>query len=96
MQATTLDSFVRQMTIRSIEAYQVHLSPKKGFSCPHRLLHEGESCSSYVKEMFTTNNFLSAVQMSRKRFSECAAAAQNLKGQQAGFRCIILPCCFPI
>ena len=96
MQASQLDFVGRQIALGTIGAYKQYLSPHKGYSCAHRMLHEGESCSDYVQQMFSTQSFMSALQSSRQRFRDCAAAAQSLRNTNAGFRCIILPCCFPI
>ncbi|MGQ4646551.1 membrane protein insertion efficiency factor YidD [Lyngbya aestuarii] len=84
------------MAIDSISAYQLHVSPKKGFSCAHRLLHQGESCSQYAKNLLINGNLITAVNMSRQRFKACAAASQTLKTTKASGGCIIVPCCLPI
>ena len=98
MQTSTFDTQARTVALNAISAYQQHISPIKGFSCPHRLLHGDESCSEYVKRMFTEQSLVSAVQSSVQRFRDCTAASHALKAAQttAGFRCIIIPCCLPI
>ncbi|WP_071593274.1 membrane protein insertion efficiency factor YidD [Kamptonema formosum] len=96
MQVSTFDSVARQIALESIEAYQTYISPRKGFSCAHRMLHQGESCSDYVKRLFATQNLMSAVLSSRQRFRDCAAASQTLRATKSSFRCIVIPCCLPI
>lgn len=98
MQTSTFDTQARTVAINAISTYKQYISPLKGFSYPHRLLHGDESCSDYVKRMFTEQSLASAVQSSVQRFRDCTAASQALKAAQttAGFRCIIIPCCLPI
>ncbi|WP_292844188.1 membrane protein insertion efficiency factor YidD [Nostoc sp. NMS8] len=50
------------MAIDSITAYQKYISPSKGFSCFHRLLHGGDSCSNYVKTLLSEQKIQEAVQ----------------------------------
>lgn len=95
-QAITFDSLARLLAVSSIDAYKTYISPKKGFSCAHRMLHGDESCSDYVRRMFSSENFMAAVQLSRSRFQNCVAANKTLKATQSTSGCIILPCCLPI
>ncbi|WP_242031844.1 membrane protein insertion efficiency factor YidD [Microcoleus sp. FACHB-672] len=96
MDATHFQTAGRQIAISSIDAYKTYISPRKGFSCAHRMLHQGDSCSDYVKRMFSTENLMPALQMSRQRFRDCAGAGQILKATKATGGCIIIPCCLPI
>ncbi|WP_254625964.1 membrane protein insertion efficiency factor YidD [Nostoc sp. TCL240-02] len=83
------------MAIESITAYQKYISPSKGFSCSHRLLHGGDSCSNYIKRMLSEHKLHEAIQSSLKRFQSCGAASKTLKAK-ANFRCIVIPCCLPL
>ncbi len=96
MTAYSLESFATQAAIASLDVYRAHISPRKGFGCPHRLLHQGESCSDYVKRILTEQNFSAALRLSPDRFRACKAAAQTLQSQNAQSGCIIIPCCIPI
>jgi putative component of membrane protein insertase Oxa1/YidC/SpoIIIJ protein YidD len=96
MPAIPFESFATQAAIGSIEAYQKHLSPRKGFSCPHRLLEGGESCSEYVKRILTNQDLLTAIQLAPDRFRACHSAAKALQSQQSSGGCIVVPCCIPI
>lgn len=89
---------VKTIAIDSITAYQNYISPNKGFSCPHRLVHGGVSCSDYVKKMLTSQSLVAAVSSSINRFQDCAIASRTLKttGTNADFRCIVIPCCVPL
>ncbi|MBW4622723.1 MAG: membrane protein insertion efficiency factor YidD [Cyanosarcina radialis HA8281-LM2] len=95
MTTNTIDTIARQMAIASIGGYQTYISPRKGFACPHRLLHGGESCSTYIKQVLGEQNLLSAIQTSVRRFQDCNAARETLKATP-GSGCLIIPCCIPI
>ncbi|MDZ8088236.1 MAG: membrane protein insertion efficiency factor YidD [Nostoc sp. DedQUE12b] len=49
------------MAIDSTTAYQKYISPSKEFSCSHRLLHGGDSCSNYIKRMLNEQKLHEAV-----------------------------------
>jgi putative component of membrane protein insertase Oxa1/YidC/SpoIIIJ protein YidD len=68
MQVYSLEPLAKTMAINSIIAYQNNISPHKGFSCPHRLLHGGDSCSDYVKRMLTNQSLTEVVKSSVQRF----------------------------
>ncbi len=75
---TSIDSLLRRVLILLISAYQRYLSPHKGYSCAHRLLHGGESCSCHVKNALTETDLLTAIAQSKQRFAACADAAETL------------------
>lgn len=97
MTAYSFDRLARRGAIASIHAYQKHFSPRKGFTCPHRILY-GESCSDYVKQLLQQQSVLATVKMAPQRFRACHLAASSLQAQamtqQSG--CIVIPCCMPI
>ena len=96
MTTSTFESFATQAAIASLNVYRTHISPRKGFSCPQRLLHGQESCSDYVKRILTEQNLSAAIQLAPQRFRACKAAAQTLKAQTAQGGCLVIPCCIPI
>ncbi|PSN11012.1 hypothetical protein C7293_25970 [filamentous cyanobacterium CCT1] len=96
MTSSTFESFATQAAIASLNVYRAHISPRKGFSCPHGLLHGGESCSDYVKRVLTDQNLSAAIRLAPQRFRDCKAAAQTLSTQRAQGGCLIIPCCIPI
>lgn len=96
MQISTSRSLAQTLAIASLDLYQTHISPRKGFACPHRLLHGGESCSDYVKRMVGEHSLISAIQTAPQRFRSCKGAAQTLQVQQAQGGCVVIPCCIPI
>ena len=78
MTSSTFESFATQAAIASVNVYRTHISPHKGFSCPHGLLHGGESCSDYVKRVLTEQNLSAAVRLAPQRFRDCKTAAYRL------------------
>ncbi len=65
-----------------ITAYQKYLSPLKGFSCAHRVLHRGESCSQYVKRTILERGLSDAWPESRQRFRDCRSAYLTIMASQ--------------
>src|SRR3954464_13667788 len=97
--AVNESSFARNLALRLVDFHQRHISPRKGFSCPHRVLPGGLSCSQHTKLLLQTpglplwtvwrNSFL--------RLQECSDAASVL--EMAGgsrMRCYVIPCCLPL
>jgi putative component of membrane protein insertase Oxa1/YidC/SpoIIIJ protein YidD len=82
MQISSLDSFSRQISVVAITGYQRHISPHKGFSCAHRILYGGESCSQYIKRVIVKDGLKAAFVKSSERFSACKRANQILRSQQ--------------
>lgn len=75
-------NLIRKMSVTSINLYQKYLSPHKGYCCAHRVLHSGDSCSEYVKKMFLEQDLNQAIQLSRRRFTECGEAAEILASRK--------------
>ena len=82
MQSTPLDRLSRQTASALITSYQKNISPKKGFSCAHRVLHGGESCSQYIKRIILKQGLLGAIPLSRQRLQACKAANQVLRARR--------------
>jgi putative component of membrane protein insertase Oxa1/YidC/SpoIIIJ protein YidD len=76
--AATLLYVEQQVSLGLINAYQRYLSPYKGFSCAHRVLHGGLSCSSYAKTAIAQHNLATALPLIRQRLRDCTTAAQML------------------
>lgn len=96
MNVSSLEVLTQKTALWSIDTYQKHISPKKGFACPHRLLHGGLSCSNYVKELLLYQDLSKVIGLTKKRFHDCAKASQKLNKSESSSGCIIIPCCFPI
>lgn len=77
---TTLKpGIIDSLAIAAITGYQRYLSPHKGFRCAHRVLHQGESCSQYVKREVQEEGLLLALRQSRLRFAECKEASRVIQ-----------------
>ncbi len=96
MTTSTFESFATEGALAALNIYRQHISPRKGFSCPHRLLHGKESCSDYVKRILTEQNLSAAIQMAPQRFKACKAAAQTLQATSSQGGCLVIPCCIPL
>ncbi|MEE3718238.1 membrane protein insertion efficiency factor YidD [Tumidithrix elongata RA019] len=84
MHTNLLDTTARKIAVTSIAGYQRYISPHKGFSCAHRILHGGESCSQFVKRVIIEEGVMTAVKASRQRFQACKEANQILKARRMG------------
>lgn len=76
---SSLDRWLRQVGVQGINAYQQHISPHKGYSCAHRIVHGGDSCSEHVKKLFLSHNLQDTIKYSQQRFRDCAQANLELK-----------------
>ena len=74
-----LNTASRTLAVNLITGYQKFLSPHKGFSCAHRVLHGGESCSQYFKRVVSEDGIVIAISSAKNRFQECREANKNLK-----------------
>lgn len=63
----------------SIDLYQRHLSPHKGFSCAYRRLYGGELCSAYGKCLVIEAGLWQAMISLRRQFRECRSAQWVLR-----------------
>jgi putative component of membrane protein insertase Oxa1/YidC/SpoIIIJ protein YidD len=70
------------IAVGAIGGYQRYLSPHKGFSCAHRLLYRGESCSQYTKRVIREEGWQVAHRQLKLRLVECKAADRILKSRQ--------------
>ncbi|MDH3703258.1 MAG: membrane protein insertion efficiency factor YidD [Alphaproteobacteria bacterium] len=60
--------------VAAIELYQAYLSPLKGFSCAHRTLHNGPSCSQFVKQAIAAGGCTAGWTALKLRATECREA----------------------
>ncbi|MUG91927.1 membrane protein insertion efficiency factor YidD [Scytonema sp. UIC 10036] len=84
MQVSVFDSVSRQISVAAITQYQKRISPHKGFSCAHRILYGGESCSQYIKRVIAQEGLRGAMVKSRIRFQACSQANEILRAQIEG------------
>jgi putative component of membrane protein insertase Oxa1/YidC/SpoIIIJ protein YidD len=75
-----------------IRQYQARLSPRKGWSCAHRVAHGGASCSAAVRELVRGRGVVRALLPTAARFVACYQAARLLMASDVQGVC----CCGPI
>ncbi|MEI6427543.1 MAG: membrane protein insertion efficiency factor YidD [Pseudanabaena sp. ELA607] len=73
------DHATRYLGVALISIYQKFISPHKGFRCAHRVLHGGESCSSYIKRIAADEGVITALRALKPRFAECRCAYETIK-----------------
>jgi Putative membrane protein insertion efficiency factor len=91
--ATLSPGIIDSLAIAAITGYQRYLSPYKGFRCAHRVLHQGESCSQYVKREVQAEGLLVALRRSRSvsgresrvRFAECKEANRFIQTRRRDY-----------
>jgi len=70
------------IAIQSIQKYQKHLSPHKGFSCAYSRLHGAESCSEYFRKTVRTYGLSKAISLFEQRLRDCKLANATLKAER--------------
>jgi putative component of membrane protein insertase Oxa1/YidC/SpoIIIJ protein YidD len=75
-----------------IRQYQHRLSPRKGWSCAHRVAHGGDSCSAAVRDIVRRRGVLRGARPTVLRFVACHQAASLLMASDVRGVC----CCGPI
>ncbi len=94
------ERLLRSWAIYLIGVYQRWVSPWKGFSCPHRLLHGGLSCSAHIKMLLEMeeDSVGTILSKSAERFRECGQSSDAIARQRgiARIRCFVIPCCFSL
>ncbi|SOD29155.1 Haemolytic domain-containing protein [Variovorax sp. YR752] len=73
---------MKRIALAAIDGYQRFISPYKGFSCAHRVLTGGASCSQFAKRAIARLGMRGGVLVILRRFSACAASAQILSTSQ--------------
>ena len=72
----------RKIIIGLIRFYQKFISPRKGFTCAHRALYDGDTCSVAVIKIIETNGLKKGFGLIRSRFLECGNAALQIRNHQ--------------
>lgn len=81
-----LNGVMRGLAVAAISGYQKFISPRKGFSCAHRVLYGCESCSQYFKQVVAEEGIITAIANAKGRFQECREANEILKKRRAKCR----------
>jgi putative component of membrane protein insertase Oxa1/YidC/SpoIIIJ protein YidD len=83
--ATICSSWTCYLVVLCIVGYQRYLSPHKGFSCAHRVLHGRHSCSEFTKRTVQRRGVVKAVPLVRRRFAACEKASDDLKQKRSQY-----------
>lgn len=71
----------RSIAITMISFYQHHISPRKGYCCAYRVVHGGDSCSQYVKNVLADKSLFESTLLARRRFRDCTIAHISAKNR---------------
>ena len=69
-----LHKAIATFLLLAIRVYKKYLSPHKGFNCAHRVLHQGQSCSSYFYSCITEQSLSMACLSFQQRLQDCQQA----------------------
>jgi putative component of membrane protein insertase Oxa1/YidC/SpoIIIJ protein YidD len=78
LDAIGLEALTNSLADKAVCDYQRYISPYKGFSCAHRKLHEGSSCSGYFRESLATKGLSSTLNNFPDRLRACQDAHRTL------------------
>lgn len=70
---------MRQLALKLIAFYQTHISPRKGFSCAHRVHNNSESCSNFAANAIRENGLFSGLMMTKNRLTECGEVSRTFR-----------------
>ncbi|MEJ2456169.1 MAG: membrane protein insertion efficiency factor YidD [Candidatus Thiodiazotropha sp.] len=69
--------------VLAISGYQKFVSPYKGFSCAHRAVSGGHSCSEHIKQLIIERGLFASIEEIRQRFNDCKSAALCLNEKKS-------------
>ncbi|MEO0967549.1 MAG: membrane protein insertion efficiency factor YidD [Cyanobacteria bacterium J06639_18] len=78
------DKSARSVAVVLISIYQRYISPRKGYSCAHRIVYGGMSCSEYVKNTLTDKSMFESILLAQQRFKACKIAHKSYKSGVVG------------
>jgi putative component of membrane protein insertase Oxa1/YidC/SpoIIIJ protein YidD len=82
----TFDVLLSRGAVVVIIGYRKYVSPYKGFSCAHRVLHGGDSCSMHIQQLVQEHGWKTAWQRAPQRFAASKAASHELRSQSDSSR----------
>lgn len=91
---------LNSLILNTINGYQRHLSPIKGFKCAAGQLYGDSTCSAVLKQIVQTEGFINGLPAIQQQIKRCHQAARQLKTNpvsssleqpQVGAFCCILP-----
>lgn len=83
---------MKSICVFFITFYQRWISPIKGFTCAHHVLHGEATCSNAVKSLILEHGLLPALPLIRNRFDECRTAFDRLQTGLSSPQSADLPC----
>lgn len=85
--------FAKEVSLFSIDLYQKHISPHKGYRCAYSVWHNDISCSAYGKQVIAKEGLWRGVDILRKeRFPLCRIAAAKIDSVRKQDGCSECPC----
>ena len=73
-----LHHVLRSVVLLGVGFYQRYLSPHKGFSCAHKRLYGGTSCSEYFRLAVQHRDLSDSIPLFQKRLRACKGASLSL------------------
>lgn len=74
---------IKTLILKSINLYQKWISPRKGFSCAHRVATGEVGCSGYAKQVIARFGVLKGLLLLNRRFKDCAWHSARLRADLA-------------
>ncbi|MCY6413076.1 membrane protein insertion efficiency factor YidD [Acinetobacter sp. VNH17] len=91
-----LSRLLDTVAIKTIEVYQQHLSPIKGFKCAAGQLYGGTTCSGAVKNIIHAQGMVSGLPAIYRQFCSCHQAAKTLANHPTQPMSAVCCCVLPI
>jgi putative component of membrane protein insertase Oxa1/YidC/SpoIIIJ protein YidD len=73
---------ISRLALVAIDGYQRYLSPRKGYSCAHRIAYGGPGCSGFAKGTITEMGLWREWPLIKARFAACRNAAAELRAKR--------------
>lgn len=78
-----LNNILRSVVLLGVDFYQRYLSPYKGFSCAHKRVYGGTSCSEYFRLAVQYQGLSDSIPLFQQRLRACKGASLSLKASRA-------------
>jgi len=72
--------------ILSINLYQKHISPHKGYCCAYGVYHDTHSCLEYLKQTIKELGVVNSILKIKQRFKECKKASEYIENEYKDMR----------
>jgi putative component of membrane protein insertase Oxa1/YidC/SpoIIIJ protein YidD len=74
------------LAIKSIQYYQKYISPRKGYFCAYRVLHNELSCSNFCINEIERNGIFMGIRNTIDRLKACKIASSKLKEKRTNLK----------